>query len=311
MKKTENQLATLFEGQISFIFEEFKKLPNYGQTNPTFIARPRKSDTYDKIKSVLASLSSDIVVESFKGVGNAHVIRFNEDSKVVIIYAKDEADFKWLYNYHSYSSSIIIGKMLKSAGLKYSEDGLQYIQLNLRENHKSVVGSIDITKDFYKTLELLGLNISDYENGFSNTEGLFNFITKSQYFHPDKFINPDKEQRSIILQKLEEFLILKKFESVEFKRIDFEKVKSFFVDTDFETEISNLLIKAEKKKGIYDKLNGRVIMDSIPDFDTKKIGVSLGYFKHSFQSNEDYVEFLMEHSKEEVISKFKQINQLV
>lgn len=66
MKKTEAELASLFEEQVSFIFEDFKKLPNYGQANPTFLARPRKSDTYNKIKEVLSHLKSNVEVESSK-----------------------------------------------------------------------------------------------------------------------------------------------------------------------------------------------------------------------------------------------------
>lgn len=310
MKKTEAELTTIFEEKISFIFDKFKKLPNYGQANPAFIAMPKMNDTFDKIKKILSELDSDTVVESFNGYGNAHVMKLDSDSRIVIIYAKDEEDFNWQYNYHSYSSSIIFGKILKSAGLKYSEAGLQYIQYDLRENHKSVVGTIDITKDFFKILDILELSTDEFNAGFKTTEEFIKFVIKSPYFRPDKFINPDKEQRSIILQKLEEYLILNKVENFGFKNVTFDQVKEMFSNIDFESEIAKLVEKAENKKTIGDKLNGRVILDAIPNFEPSKIGAALGLFKHSFDTYIEYSDFMSEHSKEEVFEKFKQVNQI-
>lgn len=310
MKKTEAELTTLFEEQVSFIFEEFKKLPNYGQLNPTFIARPRQQDTYDKIKTILSKLNSDITVGSFNSSGNAHVINFTDESRIVIIYAKTEEDFKWLYDYHSYSNSIILGKILKSAGLKYSEDGLQYIQYDLRENHKSVVGTIDITKDFSRVLEILELNDADFKRGFKTSTEFIEFVIKTPYFKPEKFINHEKEQKSIILQRLEEYLIINKVENHDAKNLTFDRVKELFGNIDFETEIAKLVAKAERKKGIIDKLNGRVILDTIPGFETKRIGIALSYFKHSFPTHEEYIDFMTEHSKEEVLVKFKEVNNI-
>jgi hypothetical protein len=310
MKKTESQLTTIFEENISFIFDKFKKLPNYGQENPAFIAMPKKNDTFESIKKILSELDSNTIVESLNNYGNAHVIKLDSNSRIVIIYAKDEEDFNWQYNYHSYSSSIIFGKILKSAGLKYSEAGLQYLQYDLRENHKSVVGTLDVTKDFSKILNILELSVEEFNAGFKSTEELIKFVIKSPYFRPDKFINPNKEQRSITLQKLEEYLILNKVENFSPKDVTFEQIKEMFSNIDFEAEIAKLVEKAEKKNSIVDKLNGRVILDAIPDFEPSKIGVALGYFKHSFDTHIEYVEFMSEHSKEEVFEKFKQVNQI-
>lgn len=310
MKKTEAQLTTLFEEQVSFIFDDFQKLPNYGQTNPTFIARPKKNDTFDKIRKILSGLNSDVVVESFNSIGNAHIIKLNDESKIVVIYATDEEDFKWLYNFHSYSNSIIIGKILKSAGLKYSEDGLQYLQHDLRENHKSVVGTIDITKDFSRVLEILELDLNIFQEGFKTSQEFIEFVIKSPYFYPEKFISFEKEQKSLILQKLEEYLILHNIRNIESKRLTFERVRELFTNIDFDSEMTMLLEKAEKKKGIHDKLNGRIVLDEIPGFDPKRIGVALGYFKHSFPTHEEYVEFMSEHTKEGIIVKFKEVNQI-
>lgn len=310
MKKTESELATLFEEQVSFIFNKFKKLPNYGQANPTFIAMPRASDTYKKIKNILSSLNAKIDVESLSRSGNSHIIKFGSNSKIIIIYARNLEEFDWLYDYHSYSSSIIIGKILKGAGLKYSEDGLEYLEYDLRENHKSVVGSINITKDFSRVLEILELNLSEFRKGFSTAQEFFEFLIKSPYFKPERFINPNKEQHSIVLQKLEEYLILNNVQKYDAKNITFEQIKEIFIQIDFDTEIAKLIAKAERKKGITDKLNGRVILDNIPSFEPTRIGMALGCFKFSFSSNKEYVEFMTEHSPEEIFTKFKEVNQI-
>lgn len=309
MKKTEAELASLFEEQVSFIFEDFKKLPNYGQANPTFLARPRKSDTYDKIKGVLSHLKSDVSVESFNSTGDAHVIQFNSESRIVIIYADSAENFPWLYNYHSYSSSIILGKILKRAGVKYSEKGLQYLQHDLRPNHQSVVGSYTFTKDFDKILDILKLDKEEYHRGFKTMEDLFAFIVKCPFLDVSIFSNPEKEQKSYLLQKFEEYLIVNNV-SREFEKLTFEHVRSFFPEVNFE-EISKILLeKAEKKKTITDKFSGRVILNHIPDLNQKKLGISMAYFKHSFNDVFAFEEFMSEHSEEEFIQKFKEVNQL-
>lgn len=308
---TEQEIAQIFKEQISCIFEETKKLPNYGQLSPTFIARPKKQDTYEKIRLALSGIGDGVVVESFKTSGNAHIIKFNNDSKIVIIYATSRGDFDWMYDYHSYSNSMIIGKMMKKIGLKYSEKGLQYIQCDLRENHQSVIGSIDITKDFSKVLSIVGLDYSKFRSGFKSAIEFFDFIIESPFLKVEKFINSEKEHRQTLLQKFEEYLILNKIKNENYQSLEFDRIESLFPEIDFPARTAELLAKAEKKKNIIDKLNGRVILDTIPGFDQKKIGMALGYFKHSFKSHEEYIKFMIEHSQEEVMSKFKEVNNIV
>ena len=65
--------------------------------------------------------------------------------------------------------------------------------------------------------------------------------------------------------------------------------------------------KAVKKMDLINKFDGKVILEFIPDFDKKRINASMKYFKFSFGSNEDYIDFLMNHSKEQIIAKFEEI----
>lgn len=309
MKKTEAELTEFFIEKISFIFDNFKKLPHYGQSHPTFVAIPRKSDTFEKIRQTLTELG--VTVESLNSMGNAHIIKFDEESRIVILYAKEEKYFEWLYNYNAYSISIVLGKILKSIGLKHGEEGLQYVQYDLRENHKSVVGTFEITRDFYGILDLLELNVERYKQGFSNVTDVIEFLIQSPYFKPEKFINYNKEQTNIFLQKLEEYLILHKFTNDNPKKLTLERVKEFFKHIDFDTEINALAEKAEKKQSIVDKLNGRLILDTIPGFEAKNIGLALSVFKQSFETPVQYKEFMAERTQEEVLSKFKEVNKIL
>lgn len=303
-------LAQLFEERVSPLFERIQRLPNYGQSTPAFIAMPRKSDTFQSVKDILFSFSSDVVIESYKSIGNAHVVKFADDFKMVIIYATDEEHFKWLYGYHSFSVSIILGKILKRAGLKYSEDGLRYVEYDLRENHRSEVGDIVITRNFKDVLEILELDVEEFDRGFNNVTELFSFLVKTPYLNVRKFVDLEKEAKAFILQKFQEYLILNKLEDRPYEAISFDRIKEVFAHVDFDTEIAKLVEKAEEKKRLIDKFNGRVIMDLIPGFETKNIGPSIGNFKHSFKNIEEYIDFLCQHNQEEIISKFKEVNQL-
>jgi hypothetical protein len=310
MKKTEAELTNLFESKISSLFDEYKKMPHYGQESPTFLARPRLCDTFEKIKKILSELT-DFTVLSIETHGNVHVIRLEDNLKISIIYAKTKEEFDWLYEYHSYSSSIILGRILKSAGLKYSEDGLEYLQYNLIQNHHSVVGKLVLTKNFEKILNIFGLNYEVFKKGFTSFDALLDFITSTKFFNPSKFVNYEKEHRAITLQKLEEYLILRKRDKEEGDKLTFEYVQTFFPEIDFNKEIAKLLEKAQAKKNINDKFNGRIILDTISGFDPKEVGLSMSKFKNSFSSVEIYKEFLSENSSVEIMNKFKEVNQIV
>jgi hypothetical protein len=310
MEKDNINLVESFEQQVKFIFEDIKKLPNYGQAFPTYIAQLRAEDSADKIRQVLQDLSKDITVESTKATRTSHVIRRGDEFRIVIIYAQDSNDLKWLYDFHSYSNSIIVGKMLKKVGLKYSEDGLQYIQHDLRPNHQSIVGTLDITKNLSRVLEILELDYQEFMAGFKNTDEIFSFFVKSPYLKVEKFISTDKEQRNFTLQRFEEYLILHKIENQNPKSLEFDRIKELFPEIDFTTKISELVAKAELKQSRVDKFNGRLILDKIPGFEPKKIGISMGYFKHSFESIDAFHDFLSNHTEDEIIEKFKEVNKI-
>lgn len=308
MKRIESELTGIFESKFSFLFEQFKKLPNYGQSNPTFVTIPKASGAFGKIKVELLDFNGEAEVEAYGGV---HVISFTDKSRISIIYANDQENFDWLYGYNSYFTSIILGKIFKSAGIKYSHEGLQYIQHDLRENHKAEIGFINITKDFSKVLDILDFNKEEFYKGFSNFNELFEFIVKSPYFNAVKFTNPEKEYKSITLQRLEEYLILNNLADKKGEQLTYERVKSFFPHIEFDKLAVALLEKAQKKMEIIDKLNGRVILDTIPGFEPKLIGISMSKFKFSFGSKDAYLDFMTNNSQEAVISKFKEVNQVV
>lgn len=308
MKNTA-EIADLFESQVAFIFDEFKRLPDYGQSRPAFIARPRKADTYSKIRAVLEHLKGDITIENYRTTSVAHEISFSKDSKIVIIYADSPEDFKWQYDYHSYSSSIILGKMFKQAGLKCCQRGLVYQQFDLRKNHQSVVGEIVISKDFARVLNILELDYVEFQRGFSDMNEIFEFFIKSPYLNVKKFTDLEKEASTVFLQKFQEYLIANKVENPNRKKLIIEQVKGAFPEVEFDRLSAELLERARHKDNIVNKFNGKVIMQMIPGFEPKKIGISMGYFKHSFATKEQYEDFIIQHPIEEIISKFKEVNQ--
>lgn len=263
--KDNSQSIQAFEEQISFIFDGIRKLPYYGQAYPAYIVQLRSGDSYGKIREVLASMKIG-AVDVLKTNDNSLTLNLSTGSKVALIWANDEESFRWLYDFHSYSNGVIIGKMLKKIGLKYSDEGLQYIQYDLRQNHQSEVGSITITRNFSRILEILELDKNEFKKGFTNTDEIFSFFVKSPYLKVDKFINPEKEQKNIILQKFEEYLILNNIRNDNYKSLEFERIKELFPEIDFNSEIAKLVAKAERKQELVDKFNGRIIMEMIPDF---------------------------------------------
>lgn len=293
------------EDKLASVFEKLKRLPEYGQANATYIALYKTSSLFNLLKKIVIEMGYDADIVKNYG-GRIHHVIFSEQERFVLIYAENETDFDWLYNYHSYSTSMIIGKILKNANLKYSDAGLEYVQYNLDPNHKSVIGTINITKSFYKILELLEFNTYTFWDGFKNLDEVFAFLVKTPYLKISKFIDLEKESNNIYLQLFQEYLILNKTEQAELKKIGLERLKLVFPEIDFDKEIQLLNEKAVNKKTLVDKFSGKVIINMIPDFPLKNIPIAMNMFRASFGNHENYVVFLMEHSSEQIIDKFKE-----
>lgn len=304
MKKTMLEIISVFEPLMTPIFGQVKKLPQYGGLSTVYVAQPREATTFNKMKEIILSIEPDATIQTS---GNIHVLNFSEDCKVVMIYAKDAEELDWLVDYHSYANSIIIGKIFKGSGLKYSEDGLEYIEYNPKVNHRSPIGSIQISKDIERILGVIGLDGKIFRAGFTTINEFFDFVVTSKFLRTDKFISTDKEYKNLTMQEFDKYLTLNGIVNIEGEKVTVEVLQAHFPEIDFDTRIKELKDKAAAKAEVNEKFNGKVVLESVSEVTKENIGASMMKFKFSFESKDVYEDFIVSNSREQILDKFKQV----
>lgn len=299
----------LFEEKLKQLFKRFEKLPRVESVNNAFVASERHADTYDKIKALIVECNLSSHLTAFHVVSNTHCICFGEDKKTVVIYSPSLELFDYTYDYNSYSLPVIFGKIFHKARLKYSEDGLFYVQKDLRPNHQSKVASLKITSDFRDILQILKLDYQTFKKGFSTFDELFNYILKTPYIKTEVFADLEKEAKMYTLQRFQEYLILNKIQK-ESEKLTLKRVDEVLPGVQILEKVKEFESLAAAKMAFVDKFDGRTIMRNLPDFDKRKIAVSMSMFKQSFGSIEAYQDFINNNSEQEIIKKFKEVNQL-
>lgn len=310
MERTPSTVGSLLEYKSSVLFDKLKKVTNFYSSNYVCVALLKEDKTTKDVKNELTLIECTL---SFKTSSKSQIIAVEDENvgeKVVIFYASDQEEFDWLVDYHSYSNSIILGKLLKSVGFKFNEDGLQYQHKHIKENHQVVIGQIDICKDYKKILNIIGLDHSEYQNEIKCEEDLFKFFLKSPYLNASKFVSSEKEFSNVVMINLERYIILNNIES-NYTALTFDMVTSHFPEIDFEGQIEEFKEIAIRKKGINDKFNGRVILDSISGYDPKNLNGSIHEFKESFSSKELYENFVISNTQEQIIEKFKETTMAI
>ncbi len=296
--------------KISFIFTGLTLLPTFGYLEDreryTFVAKPRQNENFERIKGALSGLKSGVEVEDSKSLKHGHEFTI-DGKKVSILYAKEDDSYDFFCEISSYTINSLIGKMIKPAGLKLTQNGLLYEERLGIENHQSKVGDFYITKDVRKLFELVELDYDRFKNGFETKEEFFDYITSTPYFNINKFLNPKKEYKLSIYTELQAYLILNPKPSQINKEISFTDIDNHFDDINFYAEIEVLKEKEKRKRESIGKFNGKTILNHYPDFDKKTIGTSMGYFKHSFDNVETFRDFLLDNSENEIMNKFREV----
>lgn len=300
--------SQLFEQKIEPLFERFKKLPQHGQQNNSFIVVSGTEQLHVELRKILKEIDAQYSFEKFKVLSGSYIVDFGEGVKTVLIFTIAE-DFDFAYDYHSYYISAIIGKIFNKANLKYTDEGLFYVQYDLRPNHRSEVTRLKITPNFKTVLELLQLDYEEFKKGFANTDEIFAFICKSPFLKVEAFRDLEKEARMFILQAFQEYLILNKVQS-EGRKLTLEMVNEIVPEIDLFEKIKQMEKQAQDKLELVQKFDGSTIIKLMPEFDKKKIPMAYSILMRSFGSKEAFREYLRTHTQEEVFTKFKELNQL-
>jgi hypothetical protein len=194
-----------------------------------------------------------------------------------------------------------IGRLAHGLGLKYGQEGLWYEHTFKGKN----IGTIQVSKDYPKIFNFLGLSYERYQQGFNELEEIFTFIAESKYFNWKMFqmdqlnkINRDRnKKRASYVTFLEWMDINVADENHEYKFADdktsyFIMINDEFPEADIITQVRRLEYLECRKLYVQSKFNGGDVMRRY-GFEGKKLGDVLTGFKDfissEYSSYNDYI----------------------
>lgn len=174
------------------------------------------SDEFEKrITKGLYSDKLDILGKKKNGNITSYAIRYKDDDGQwsepfqVDLIKTNSNEFDFSYNYFSYNDlGNFIGRLAVIANLKFGFDGLfvkTYFDKHsdVTERKQNSVGYMEtkLDVDFYQALELLGLSVERYKQGFKTLDEIFEFIAQGEYFDYEFFkienLNSSQRQRDV------------------------------------------------------------------------------------------------------------------
>lgn len=192
--------------------------------------------------------------------------------------------FSGLYNYISH-----IGEMEDIyLRMRYGYDGLKADAYSGHDNTYKL-GTIQISKDMEKCFSFLGLDYERSEVGFNVIEEVFDYVIKSEYFHPDPFqwenlnhVNLKRNKRRPNYQKFLDYI--ENFDTsyktpVKPNSLEHWKKLGDHFGINLLDELDLLKQKDELQKSIKDKFNGKRLMDLYPELKGKILGQAIERFK--------------------------------
>jgi len=244
---------------------------------------------------------------------NGSVLSFDYDNFQIDFIPMKESNWRTAQVYFSYDPlGNAMGKSFHKMNLSYGWDGLKfkYRNFNGRNSH-----DIIISKDPRKIFEFGGFDYDRYLKGFETIEEIFDFIIDGKYFnvetfkmenlnHIDKKRNRKRKSYHEFLKYVEEKGINK---SYQFKNKLYyaPMINDFFPEADFFNKLAALDEKNAINATLHDKLNGRIIMKWIPGLKGKELGDAMNNFRNALGDN--YNEFILNHSSDEIQKRFLEI----
>lgn len=270
--------------------------------------------TIDFVREKESHGDLDIVVERHPDISASDITSFleNEGFKVsqnsnsivsfllltfqVDLILIDPESVDYAKNYFSWNDlGNLIGRISKQVGLKHGHDGLYYVQ----RAEDRVLKEYKLTTDYSKILDILELDVKKFRKGFNTYFEMFEWVSASPYFNPDKFSFENLNNRNRVRDRKRVIynLFLKWLDTKEFSPPRIVSDKDQFVFELFpglEEECKVVRDRAEMLKLLRAKIDVNFIMEL-----TGLTGKDLGAFLTSFKNKYDE-QYILDSSVEDL-----------
>jgi hypothetical protein len=200
------------------------------------------------------------------------------------------------YYYFAYNDlGNLIGRISHKMGLKIGHKGLSII-LRDPENDNHQLGEIELTQDFFKGLEIIGLDGKRYNNGFDNLEQIFEYVASSHYFDPEIYLLHNRNHAAKIRDRkrktYSEFLdwCASSGATANYKwpevsdRGGYNIREPWFTDVicahfpEAKQKVDAIIAQYEMDKKFKEKFNGKIVME-LTGLQGKELGEFMKYAK--------------------------------
>ena len=307
--------ALLTPLQIRFDFIQFyENKPDQGNIN---ILVNQSTIQPTNIANAIVDLNPnrrEVVMKFLRGQGykvktNSNIVSFLYDDRlqVDLVFTKTSL-YDYSLNYYSYNDlGGLIGRLTRGLNLKHGSNGLSYVLYN--ENKTKKLGDFLLTADHDHTLEIMGLDIERFRQGFKTLDEIFEYVTTSKYFGLSAFVienmtckDRHRDQKRTTFIKFDEYC-LANADKLPKTSPSLPEDKLAFLYTLFpelEDQVNAALKIEEENNLIAEKFNGHILMDMFDDF--KENPKLLGSFIASFKKEYDR-EYLLQASAEDIANQ--------
>lgn len=228
--------------------------------------------------------------------------------QVDLIYTDDEL-FDFTKNYFSYNDlGNLIGQIAKKMNLKLGHQGLCY-QV---KNEDDCFATIQVSSDFYQSLEFLGLSSKRYKQGFQNLNEIFEYVTTSKYFTPElyQFENSSYKDRVRYVKRSTQQSFSKyclELQKTEKNFYQFPENKDTFLPLiikefpGFESNLNKAWNFFNSKKHAKKYFNSKYI-GNLVNLKDQNLGLFMNHIRKEFKSPVEFYSWMSKHSE----SDFKQ-----
>lgn len=245
----------------------------------------------------------------YKVKTNSNIVSFLYDDRlqVDLVFTKTSL-YDYSLNYYSFNDlGGLIGRLTRGLNLKHGSNGLSYVLYD--ENKTKKLGDFLLTSNHDQTLQIMGLDVERFKQGFDSLTDIFEYVTTSKYFGLNAFIlnemsckDRHRDQKRNTFIKFEEYCLANAATLPEVSPHLPENKLSFIysIFPELEDKVNSALKVEEENKLIAEKFNGRILMDMFDDFkeNPKLLGGFIASFKEQYNR-----EYLLQASAEDIANQ--------
>lgn len=140
----------------------------------------------------------DLALLPTQWVKNGNVLSIGIKNFQIDLIITPSEDVESSIRYFSYNDlSNLLGRQHHKLGVKLGHRGLSII-IRGGNNASYVLDDILLTSDYGIALDIIGLSMNEYLQGFDTLEDMYNFVCKSKFFDPDIYLLDNRSHTSRI-----------------------------------------------------------------------------------------------------------------